>query len=202
MKNETTGPKKCDIVLAGVGGQGVLSISAVIANAALASRLEVKQAEVHGMSQRGGAVQSHLRLSPTTIWSDLVPRGTADLILSMEPLESLRYIEWISPGGTVVTSGDPVRNIPDYPDFEELIATIHRVPGALVVEAERLAREAGSAKATNMVMIGAAASLLPLTPAAIEESIRRMFGRKGDKVVETNLAAFRAGREASLPCPA
>jgi indolepyruvate ferredoxin oxidoreductase beta subunit len=194
--------KKCDILLAGVGGQGVLSISSVIANAALADGLEVKQAEVHGMSQRGGAVESHLRISAETIWSDLVPRGTADLILSMEPLESLRYLEWLREGGIVVTSIDPVRNIGNYPDLPEILAKIARIPGSITVEAERLAREAGSARATNMVIVGAAASRLPVSPDAVESAIRRLFGRKGEKVVDINLAAFRAGQKVGASCPA
>ncbi|MBM3312322.1 MAG: hypothetical protein FJY80_12540, partial [Candidatus Aminicenantes bacterium] len=137
-------PTRQDIILAGVGGQGILSVAAAIAGAALKLGLNVKQAEVHGMAQRGGAVQSHLRLSRERIWSDLIPRGGADLILAVEPLEALRYLEYLSPGGRVVASTKPVQNIPDYPPLDEILAEIRRLPGSLVVEAEDLAKRAGT----------------------------------------------------------
>ena len=98
---------KKDIILAGVGGQGILSIATVIGQAALAEGWYLKQAEVHGMSQRGGEVQSHLRISTEPIWSDLIPQGKADIILSLEPLEALRYVPWLAPEGCVVTSSVP-----------------------------------------------------------------------------------------------
>src|SRR4030042_5605627 len=113
---------KQDIILAGVGGQGILSIAFVIAGAALEDGLEVKQAEVHGMSQRGGAVQSHLRLSQERIFSDLIPKGEADLILSVEPLEALRYVDYLRPEGMVVSSRPPFVNIPDYPDLGTILS--------------------------------------------------------------------------------
>ena len=87
---------KTDIILCGVGGQGILSIATVLGQAATASGLYLKQAEVHGMSQRGGDVQSNLRLSTERIWSDLIPKGQADLIISMEPMEALRYLPYLS----------------------------------------------------------------------------------------------------------
>ncbi len=189
---------KCDIILAGVGGQGVLSISAIIAAAALEEGLFVKQSEVHGMSQRGGAVQAHLRISDARIGSDLIPRGRATMILSMEPMESLRYADFLAADGTIVTSTQPVLNIEDYPDMEELLGTIRRLPHSILVDAERLAKQAGSARSTNMVMVGAAAHLLPVHAEAIERFILHRFEKKGEKVVETNRKAFRAGMEAAL----
>jgi indolepyruvate ferredoxin oxidoreductase beta subunit len=188
---------KYDIILAGVGGQGVLSVSAIIASSAMQEGLLVKQSEVHGMSQRGGAVLANLRLADHAIQSDLVPLGRAAMILSMEPLESLRYLRYLSPEGAVVTSADPLVNISDYPALDGLLATIRRLPGAVLVESERLARQAGSARATNMVMVGAASHRLPVNVETIEHFIRTLFAKKGDKVVETNLKAFRAGREAA-----
>ncbi len=189
---------KFDIVLAGVGGQGVLSVSAVIASAALDEGLDVKQSEVHGMSQRGGAVQANLRLSDRPIASDLIPSGGAALVLSMEPLESLRYLDRLSPDGTVITSVNPVANIPDYPPLEEVLAALRRLPRAVLIDSDTLAREAGSVRATNMVIVGAASRVLPLDPASLERFIARRFASKGEKVVELNLRAFRAGREATL----
>jgi indolepyruvate ferredoxin oxidoreductase beta subunit len=188
---------KFDIILAGVGGQGVLSVSALIASSAMKEGLAVKQSEVHGMSQRGGAVLANLRLSDRPIASDLIPRGAAALILSMEPLESLRYLEYLSVDGTVVTATNPVANIPDYPPLDELLARIGSLPRALTVDAESLARKAGSARATNMVIVGAASPLLPVPFETIEYFVQTLFASKGAKVIATNLKALRAGREAA-----
>jgi len=188
---------KYDIMLAGVGGQGVLSLAALIGRAAVAEGLHVKQSEVHGMAQRGGAVLSHLRLSDQAIASDLIPLGTADMILSMEPLESLRYVAYLGPGGTVVTAADPFVNIPDYPPKEEILAKVRRLPRAVVVEAERLAREAGEALAKNTVMVGAAAHLLPLRRESFDGAIRLTFEAKGERALQVNFAAFAAGWQVS-----
>jgi indolepyruvate ferredoxin oxidoreductase beta subunit len=188
---------KCDIVLSGVGGQGVLSLAAAIASGAMEEKLCVKQAEVHGMAQRGGVVMATLRLADREIASDLIPRGTASMILSMEPLESLRYVSFLSPQGTLITSANPVCNIPDYPDLDELLARIRKLPSAIVVDAEKLARQAGSARATNMVIVGAAMHLLPIKAETIEAAVRTIFARKGEEVLAINLRALRAGQDAA-----
>ncbi|HSL21627.1 MAG TPA: indolepyruvate oxidoreductase subunit beta [Vicinamibacterales bacterium] len=188
---------KFDIILAGVGGQGVLSLSGVIAAAALQEGLAVKQSEVHGMSQRGGAVLANLRMGSAPIASDLVPVGCASLILSMEPLESLRYLRYLSPSGAVITSTEPVRNIPDYPDLAELLGAVRSLPHAVLIDSERLARAAGSARAANMALVGAASAMLPLKVDTLERCIAGRFGAKGQAVVDLNLKAFRAGREAA-----
>jgi indolepyruvate ferredoxin oxidoreductase, beta subunit len=188
---------KYDIILAGVGGQGVLSVSAIIASSAMKEGLSVKQSEVHGMSQRGGAVLANLRLADGPIASDLIPRGTAAMILSMEPIEGLRYLEYLSANGTVVSSSNPVVNIPDYPPIEDVLGHLKGLPRAVVIDAESLARQAGSARATNMVMVGAASPLLPVPFATIEQFVQSTFATKGAKVVETNLKALHAGRSAA-----
>jgi indolepyruvate ferredoxin oxidoreductase beta subunit len=188
---------KFDIILAGVGGQGVLSVSAIIASSAMKEGLAVKQSEVHGMSQRGGAVLANLRLSDRPIASDLIPRGAAAMILSMEPLEGLRYLEFLSAGGTVITATDPVANIPDYPPIDEVLARVRSLPHAVTVDAESLARKAGSARASNMVMVGAASPLLPVPFGTIEHFVQTVFAGKGAKVVEVNLKALHAGRDAA-----
>jgi indolepyruvate ferredoxin oxidoreductase beta subunit len=188
---------KYDIILAGVGGQGVLSVSAIIASSAMKEGLFVKQSEVHGMSQRGGAVLANLRLSDAPIASDLIPLGSAAMVLSMEPLESLRYLQYLASDGAVVTSTNPVLNIPNYPDLDGLLAHVRTLPLARLVDGERLARAAGSARATNMVMVGAASHRLPVKVETLEHYIEATFAGKGDKVVDTNLKAFRAGREAA-----
>ncbi len=188
---------KYDIILAGVGGQGVLSVGAIIASSAMKEGLFVKQSEVHGMSQRGGAVLANLRLASADIQSDLIPLGTASMILSMDPLESLRYLQYLSKGGAIVTSTNPMVNIPDYPELEKVLATIRTFAGARLVDGEKLARAAGSARATNMVMVGAASHRLPIEVGTIRHFIESIFASKGAKVVDTNLKAFEAGREAA-----
>ena len=107
---------KKDIILAGVGGQGILSIATIIGEAATNANVQLKQAEVHGMSQRGGDVQSNLRLSNEEIYSDLIPKGKADMIIAMEPMEALRYADCLSADGVIITSSAPFVNIPNYPD--------------------------------------------------------------------------------------
>ena len=187
-----------DIVLAGVGGQGVLSMAALIGRAALREGLFVKQSEVHGMAQRGGAVHAHLRLADRPIESDLIPLGIADLILSLEPVESLRYLPWLSPSGTLVTSSAPFLNIKDYPSIDSVLAIVRTLPRSIVVEADRIALEAGDMLTVNTVMVGAAARYLPLRPESIVDAVRDTFSRKGDAVVAANFAALKGG-EAAAP---
>ena len=185
---------KCDIVLAGVGGQGILSIATVLGFAAVEKNLYLKQAETHGMSQRGGAVQSYLRLSDQPIFSDLIPFGQAQLILSVEPLESLRYLRFLSSDGYVITSTTPFINIPDYPDIEEVLKTIHNLPRVVAIDAEHVAKAEGNVKASNMVMLGAASPFIELPLSSLEQGIREIFTRKGADIVDLNLRAFYAGR--------
>lgn len=182
---------KKDIILCGVGGQGILSIATVIGEAATRAGVNLKQAEVHGMSQRGGDVQSNLRLSTDPIWSDLIPKGQADLIISMEPMEALRYLEYLSPDGVVVTSSKPFVNIPDYPAEEALDAALSALPKLVKVDIEDAARKAGNPKGANMVLLGAAAPYIGiLAPEQLKEAIATIFARKGDAVVEANIRCF------------
>jgi len=189
---------KIDIVLAGVGGQGILSIAASIGMAALRHDLFLKQAEVHGMSQRGGAVQSNLRISDREIASDLIPMGNADLIISVEPMEALRYLPYLSANGWLITNLIPVKNIPDYPSLDKLKQTIKSLPNSIAFDADRLALEAGSKKSSNMVVLGAATPFIDIPYGSFEHGIRNIFGRKGEEVVNVNLDALRKGREYSL----
>jgi len=186
---------KQDIVLAGVGGQGILTIAYIIDYAAQMSNLHFKQAEVHGMSQRGGAVQSHVRLSDQDIFSDLIPKGGADIILSVEPLESLRYIDFLSPEGKIVVSRDPYVNIPDYPDLNKVLDTIKQSKYHVIVDSKKLSKDAGSPKSQNIVMLGAASLFMILEEKLLVQSFQEFFTHKGEKIVEMNTKAFRLGRE-------
>ena len=181
--------------MAGVGGQGILSIAASIGMAALENNLEVKQAEVHGMSQRGGAVQSNMRISSRSIASDLIPRGEADLIISVEPMESLRYLPWLSGQGWLITNINPFINIPDYPDLDSLKETIKDVPNHLFLDADAIASDLGSKKVSNMVVLGAATPYIDIPYKSFEDGIRKIFGRKGEEIVRLNLEALRIGRD-------
>jgi len=185
---------KQDIILAGVGGQGIISIAYVIASAALEEGLEVKQAEVHGMSQRGGAVQSHLRLSQGRIWSDLIPQGEADLVLSVEPLEALRYLGYLRPDGMVIVSRAPFINIKNYPDLETVLSKIREIPRHLIIDSEKLAKESGSSRTQNMVLLGAAAGRLMVKEESLIRFIKALFERHGENIVSANLKAFALGQ--------
>ncbi len=185
---------KQDIILAGVGGQGILSIATVIGSAALQQGLHLKQAEVHGMSQRGGDVQSNLRLSSDPIFSDLIPRGGADLIVSLEPLEALRYIPYLAPEGWIITNTVPFQNIPDYPSMDQVMGELDKLPRVIAIDVDAIAKEVGSPRSANMVLLGATAAVLNiLDPDKLREGIRRIFGRKGEAIVEANIKAFDAG---------
>lgn len=184
---------KIDIILSGVGGQGILSIATVIGQAALVDQLNIKQAEVHGMSQRGGDVQSNLRISSSAIKSDLIPRGECDLILSLEPMEALRYLPYLSKKGWVVTNSEPFVNIANYPEIDKIKAELETLPNLVFLDIETIAKECGVTKGANIVLLGAASSILGISYDKLEEGIRRTFSRKGDDVVEMNLKALEAG---------
>jgi indolepyruvate ferredoxin oxidoreductase beta subunit len=188
---------KNDIILSGVGGQGILSIAAVIGLAAVENKLFLKQSEVHGMSQRGGDVQSHLRLSDKKISSDLIPYGKSDLIVSVEPMESLRYLPWLSENGWLVTNSNPFINIPDYPRIEEILEEIKKVKNHIIIDADAIAKESGSVKSVNIVILGAASPYIGVPYNTLENAIRKLFGRKGEEIVEVNLKALKAGRNFS-----
>ena len=188
---------KADIVLAGVGGQGVLTAAGILAEAARRAGFTVKQGEVHGMSQRGGAVTANLRLADGPVASDLIPRGSASMILSLEPLEALRWLPYLSYSGVVVTSSNPVENIPDYPPMAEVLLSLARLPQAVVVDADPLARAAGSGHANNVVLLGAAAGFLPFRPSLLRCVVGELFGMRSERLRDVNLKAFDAGQAAA-----
>ena len=184
-----------DIILAGVGGQGILSIAAIIGYAAVKAGLHLKQAEVHGMSQRGGDVQSHLRLSSNEIASDLIPYGKADLVISVEPMESLRYLPMLAPNGWLITNTEPFINIPNYPETEKLLAEIDKLQYSVALNADKIAKELNASKSANMVILGAASPFLDIPYNQLEDAIKAIFYKKGDEIVNLNIAAMKAGKE-------
>ena len=186
---------KSDIILAGVGGQGILSIATILGAASLKEGLYLKQAEVHGMSQRGGDVQSNLRISSEPICSDLIPLGKADLIVSLEPMEALRYLPWLSKEGWIVTNTTPFVNIEKYPEMEEIEKELKATGRVVAFDMDALAKEVATPRSSNMVLLGACSPFLGLDADKIEDGIRTVFGKKGEAIVETNIKAFRAGRE-------
>ena len=189
---------KKDIILCGVGGQGILSIATIIGEAATRAGVNLKQAEVHGMSQRGGDVESDLRLSTEPIYSDLIAKGGCDMIISMEPMEALRYLPYLSKEGTIVTSNKPFVNIPNYPDEQALFAELNSMPKVVQLDIEQVAKDAGNARGANVVLLGMAAKYLEIISAdELRKAVATVFARKGEAVVEANLKAFDKGVEAA-----
>ena len=189
---------KTNIILAGVGGQGILTIASVLDTAALDNNLNIKQSEVHGMSQRGGAVQSHVRISDKEIFSDLIPQGKADIIISVEPMELLRYLPYLKENGFLVTDSNPFKNITNYPELKELYKEIKTHKNSILIDAKQIAKNLGNSKATNMVLLGAASSLLPLSDESIQKAIKNLFEKKGEKIVAKNLEAYQKGKEVAV----
>lgn len=185
---------KQDIVLAGVGGQGILTLATAVDRAALRTGLNMKQSEVHGMAQRGGAVTAHLRISDRRIWSDLIPRGGADVLLSLEPLEALRQLGAVTPGGVIVSNTNPIANIAEYPDLDGLVNELNQLPGTVLLDADAIAREAGHVRSANMVMLGALSVFLQVDTGALRDVVQELFAAKGAQTVDVNQRAFDEGR--------
>ena len=189
---------KTDIILCGVGGQGILSIATIIGEAAMQEKMYIKQAEVHGMSQRGGDVQSNLRISSSPIASDLIARGQCDVIISLEPMEALRYLPYLKEEGWIITATTPVVNIPNYPDIDCLRTDLSRLKHVITLDAEGLAREHQVPRSANVILLGAAQKALGLEYALLESAVRRVFASKGEAIVEANIKALSIGREAQI----
>lgn len=193
---------KSDIILAGVGGQGILTIAAIIGKAAMNEGLNVKQSEVHGMSQRGGDVLAHLRLSSNPIYSDLIAPHSADIIIAVEPMEALRHIQGLAPDGIVIANAKPVKNIANYPDTDTLLAALRALPRGVVLDADGIALSLGAARAMNIVLLGAVSRFLDIEQELFRKIIADSFARKGESIVTINLKAFDAGRAVAEHIPA
>lgn len=184
---------KTDIILSGVGGQGILTIAMLIGRAAIEANLHIKQSEVHGMAQRGGAVSAHLRISDQPIHSDLIPDGKADAVMGVEPMEALRYASALAPNGILITNKTPVININPYPAVEDLYAMVEQYPKHILIDADAIAKQLGQPHAMNIVMLGTLVPFLNIDEVLIRETIRNVFARKGEEVVAKNLEALAAG---------
>lgn len=182
-----------DIVLGGVGGQGILTIAATIGTAAVGSGLFLKQSEVHGMSQRGGDVMSNLRVSSNEIYSDLIPEGKADVIIGVEPMEAIRHLNMLKSDGWLITNKKPFINIPNYPDVESVLAEIEKLQHHVYLDADNIAKELGTVKAANMVMLGAAIPFIEMEFKFFEDALKVIFGKKGQEIIDLNIAALKAG---------
>lgn len=186
---------KTNIILSGVGGQGILTIAAVMDTAALSENLFIKQSEVHGMSQRGGAVQSHVRISDKEIFSDLIPEGKADLILSVEPMELLRYMPFLKKDGWLVTDSETFVNTTNYPEKNDLFDQIKKHPNNVIVDATQIAKDIGNSKVANMVLLGAASAIIPLSEDSMIDAIKKLFQHKSERIIKLNLEAFNEGKK-------
>ncbi|MFD0976141.1 indolepyruvate oxidoreductase subunit beta [Salinimicrobium gaetbulicola] len=186
---------KTNIILSGVGGQGILTIAAVMDTAALSENLFIKQSEVHGMSQRGGAVQSHVRISDKEIFSDLIPEGKADLILSVEPMELLRYMPFLKKDGWLVTDSETFVNTTNYPEKNDLFDQIKKHPNNVIVDATQIAKDIGNSKVANMVLLGAASAIIPLSEDSMIDAIKKLFQHKSERIIKLNLEAFNKGKK-------
>lgn len=187
---------KYDIIVAGLGGQGVVTAAAIIAAAARRAGLQTARSEEEGVTARGGTVVSYVRLADTTVTETRISKGTADLLLALEPLESRRYIEYLSPSGALVASSDPVLNIPNYPNLDEILLSILKLPRGFIVDGTKMAKECGGAQVANVVLTGAATDFLPLMADDLRAAVVETFKAKGDLVVGANLKAFERGRRA------
>jgi len=147
------------------------------------------------MSQRGGDVVSHLRISDKPIASDLIPIGAADIVLATEPMEALRYAHFLHKDGWIITNIVPEKNIPDYPDLDQILNEIKKYPNHILIDATHIARDIKSRRSMNIVLLGAAAPFLGLEYSDLEEGIKAIFGRKGEDIVMKNLEALQAGKE-------
>ncbi len=186
---------KTNIILSGVGGQGILTIAAVLDTAALSENLHIKQSEVHGMSQRGGAVQSHVRISDKEIFSDLIPEGKADLILSVEPMELLRYMPFLNKKGWLITDSNPFVNTGNYPEIKDIYEQIKKHPFHVIINATDVAKKIGNSKVANMVLLGAASSIIPLSEESLLAAIKKLFQYKSEKIISLNIEAFLEGKK-------
>lgn len=188
---------KIDIIFAGVGGQGIISAAAMVVQTATKLGLNAKQNEVHGMAQRGGSVVCFVRISDEEISSNTIPKGQADFIFATEPMEAIRYIDYISPNGTVITNDTPFINIPEYPDTDKLLGFLKNESNAIIIDGKRLNEEISNPKVANTAVLGVLIPRLGINKMeeTFIELIELRFKSKGDKIIELNKKAYWWGKK-------
>jgi indolepyruvate ferredoxin oxidoreductase beta subunit len=183
------------IIVAGVGGQGALTLAQLILGAAWKSKYHVLQSEVHGMSQRGGAVNAHILFDIVPVTSPVVMEGDAEFLISMEPLEALRYLPFMSKTGIMIVSAHPFKNMDNYPDVELILNELKSIDGVTLIDTEKYSKELDYKNAGNMILLGSLSNHLPFEDSIWEKIISERFNDKGTKVIEQNIRAFNFGKK-------
>lgn len=193
--SDGAGEKKLDLLITGVGGQGAILASDIIGKAAVVSGLSIRAAETHGMAQRGGSVINHIRLG--TYLGSMIPKKGADIMLALEPMEAVRYLDFLKDGGVIIVNTHPIipvtvtSGLAKYPDVQEILDVLSEKYVVKAVNANELAYEAGSRLAMNVVMVGAVSGYLPIPKEALLESVKALVPKK---TIEINVRAFEMGR--------
>ena len=183
----------CKIIVSGVGGQGAITIAQLILGAAFKDNLYALQSEVHGMSQRGGAVNAHVIVSSMEVFSPVVMAGDGDILISLEPLETLRYLPLLKSGAHVIAAMEPVVNMDNYPEREELMGALARIPGVQLIDTETHSRALNAKKSGNIILLGVAARHMGIASARWREALTERFAGKGEAIITKNIEAFECG---------
>lgn len=188
--------KKFDLLITGVGGQGAILASDIIGKAAVTAGLSIRAAETHGMAQRGGSVVNHIRIGQA--YGSMIPKKGADIMLALEPMEAVRYLDFLKDGGIIIVNTQPVVPVTvasgqaKYPEVSDILDALSEKYIVKAFNADELAFEAGSRLAMNVVMVGAVSGYLPIPKETLLESIKALVPQK---TIEVNLRAFEAGRQ-------
>lgn len=194
--SEVAAEKKVDLLITGVGGQGAILASDIIGKAAVISGLPIRAAETHGMAQRGGSVVNHIRLG--TDLGSMIPKKGADIMLALEPMEAVRYLDFLKDGGIIIVNTQPIvpvtvtSGFASYPEIQEILDVLSEKYIVKAFNADKLAYEAGSRLAMNVTMVGAVSGYLPISKEDLIESVKALVPQK---TVEINIRAFEMGRK-------
>ena len=182
------------IIVAGVGGQGTITLAQLILGAAWRSKYHCLQSEVHGMSQRGGAVNAHIVFDSQPVTSPTIEEGSADLLIGMEPLETLRYVHMVKKEGNIISSLSPIVNMGNYPEESTVIDAVKKVDDIHLVDTDACSKELKNRHAGNVILLGMASKFLPMEQELWLSIFEERFKVKGDKIIQKNKEAFEYGR--------
>lgn len=186
--------KPSGVIVAGVGGQGAITVSQLILGAAWKSGYYTLQSEVHGMSQRGGSVNAQILFDKKEVTSPVIMEGRGDLLIGLEPLETLRYLNLLDEGAFVISSVSPIKNMMTYPEIGKIIAELKKIPGVLLIDTEKLSVELDNKNAGNMILLGVASKHLPFEDNTWYEVINERFEGKSEVLIKKNIEAFEYGK--------